>query len=513
LVAISVLLAILCAAVFAQDDEGKWKFGFMAQYVSSMFYATSASGKSELKGTDMVTQKQEFGKYNKGTMEWFPNRKEGMTGIDNRLLLSVSNSGENYDVYADIAFDDWAQNWGGVMNFLNKGSADWYAKGTAGIFNGQIGTQGYGGFVSTQATWNGWYDWNTLCRFGVWRPEAFIVGDDFRTWDEWGNIVAVGMALGDNFKFSLGYRFEPNWDNWNPPAASATESKSSINGSFMLNGRAGDAIAFDLFYSIIGSDPNTFERNRGTPDGGWGNTLGAYIGINGIDNLGLSFGYTANFNVYDKGSYGPDGGDWTKSKERSYTAPIYSGIDIHASFSGIDKIGLTFNNNLTFASVKGKGTGNELSEHVLGLEENIVYGTHPWGGGNSSWDNVGEGSTQDWFHWETELKASLALIENVNLVFHLGDRLGVRTDKYDANDAAKTTATTTKTNNKFRAVLSAEYGAGSVTFGAGLFFQLESDVVATETKATILGSEYKSTYNGNLDTITFGIPIMFKVAF
>jgi hypothetical protein len=535
LVAISVLLAGLAAAVFAQD-EGKWKFGFSATYITDMLFTTAASGKSEYT-TAAGTWKQEFGKYNKGTIEWFPNHQNGSNGTDtpnnydNRLLLSISNSGDNYDVYGDIALDDWANDFS-VYNFLIAGAADWYAKGTAGIFNGQIGTSGYGGWVSTYGTWNNWYKWNQLCRFGVWRangPEdGFIVGNDFRTWNEWGNILALGIAPVDNIRVSLGYRLNPHYIHWSwGPVRADTpdpdDSKSYINGSFMLNGRAGDAIAFDLFYSVIGHDPNTFERpGRGTlnagnkeatPDGMWSNIIGAYVGINAIDNLGLSLGYTANFNVYDKGSYLPGTEtDPLKSKARTYTAPIYSGVDVRLNYSGLDKIGLTFNNNVTFAGVKGKGkAGEDLDEHVLGLGEGVTRnGSGDMSGTNmlnTSWGNTYDGTTYDWFHWDTELKATLALIENVNLIFHIGNRLGVKTTVVDV--AATSTKTTTKdTDNTFQAVLSAEYGMGGITFGAGLFFRLDSTVHNEE----VTGSA-PTTFNGQRDVASFGIPVLLKVAF
>jgi hypothetical protein len=498
LVAISVLFVILAAAVFAQDDEGKWKFGFMARFTTDLFLAKSQSGKITETGQDTT----EFGKFNKGWTQFFGNHElhswTPLPAPDSRLSLSIANSGEGYDVFADIAVDEWANQWADgtltVGQFLLNGTpnTDWYAKGTAGIFNAQVGTASYGGWVSTRATWNDWYGWNQLCRFGVWRgndkDNDYYVSDDFRTWTEWGSVFGVGVALGDNFKVSLGYKLDNAEATgiWEGP----TTTKSFINGSFMLNGRVGEGIAFDLFYAIKGHDDNTFARNVGDPDGKWINTIGAYIGIDAIQNLGLSIGYAVNFDAYDKAAReDPNNpGDQRKALPVSWTAPLFSGIDIRLSYSGIDKIGLNFNNNISLAGVKGKGKSTDpLDEVLVDLSGTPIY----------------EGSSQDWFHWDTELKASFAFIENVGLTLHLGNRFGMNTEVNDPSGGTKTTRTATE--NKFRVSLNANYGIGAVTVGLGLFLGVESSGNKIETTGY--------TKESNTDVMTFGIPIMFNVAF
>jgi len=522
LVAISVLFVGLAAAVFAQDDEGKWKVGFMARYVTDMLFATSASGESTEKiGSDTYTKK--FGEFNKGTIDFFGGH-HNLPHPDNRMLLSISNSGENYDVYADIAFDDWDTNWGnryaasgtkpwgdlfdnggGILGFLLHGSADWYAKGNAGIFDAQIGTASRGGWVSTNATWNDWYGWNNLCRFGVWGLEldnngnvvpGWRVGDDFRTWPEWGPIAAVGAGFG-NFKFSLGYSMNNPVSHGNIWDGGATNA-SHINGSFMVNGRVTDAIAFDLFYAVKGEDPDTFSRPNDTgnpPAGKWDNIIGAYVGLGLVENLGLSLGYTANFAAYENSGFLPAGEtEWEKSKPRTYTAPIFSGVDIHASYSGIDRIGLTFNNNLSFAGVKG--------EEIKADSEKIIL--------NFAGNPYDKDLSQDWFHWDAELKASLSLVENLGLTVHLGNRLGVITNESSATVGGTTvTRKQTDTSNEFRVSVSAEYGIGGATIGTGLFFCVQSTLIDLEES----GGGSTHTFKANSDTVKFGMPLLIKVAF
>jgi hypothetical protein len=484
LIAIAVLLVLLTAAVFAQDEG--WKFGLMAQHTSDLLWATSMSGKSEL-SNDGSTVTQEFGGLNKGSFNFFNGRNAPTH--DNRLLFKISHTGESHEVYADIRMDGWEKfkDNKGVLGLLESGCEDWYAKGNAGIFNGQIGTAGYGGFVSTQATWNDYLGWNELCRFGVWRAEeGFLVGDDFRTWSQWGTILALGAGFGD-FKFSIGHRLDPDYsfDNAPPSYNDPTDSKSSINASFMFSGRPIDLLTFDLFYSVIGKDTDTFARTEAGHSGEWGNIIGAYVGLNVVENLGLSLGYTANFTAYDKGAYADDG-DLTKSKPVTYTAPIYSGVDLRVNYSGIDKIGLTFNNNLSFAGVKGKEIKADSDEIIL----------------NFSGKPYDKDLSQDWFHWDAELKASLSLVDNLSLTAHLGNRLAVLSEE---DSTSSTTIKSTTTDNELRVAVNAEYGIGTVTVGTGVFFSVLSKTVKYEA-----GS---STYDGNTNVVSFGIPILFKVAF
>jgi len=328
--------------------------------------------------------------------------------------------------------------------------------------------------------------------------------------------------LGDNFKVSLGYRINPHpwWGTWDPNTPDPTASKSSINGSFMVNGRLSDAIAFDLFYSIMGKDDDTFARPKddgtlklgpiipndsgipynGSPDvGQWGNTIGAYIGLNIVQNLGLSLGYTANFDVYETTAFlaaaDVASNDWTKAKPRNYTAPFYSGVDLHVKFSGIDKIGLNFNNNFSFAGVKATKLEGDWDKAVLDFDGSIFA----LGTGDDS-------NTRDWFHWNAELKASLSLVENLGLTVHLGNQLSVRSGEYKYTGGSDKG---TLTDNEFRVSVFADYGIGAVNVGLGLDFGVKSHLVDTE--STSGGST--TTTKSNADVTYFGIPILFRVAF
>jgi len=314
--------------------------------------------------------------------------------------------------------------------------------------------------------------------------------------------LAIGIGLGDSFKLGLGYRFDPYYYGGNSADAGndPTASKSAINASLLFSGSPVDALTFDLFYAIKGQDNNSFARPTYPSYDTWGNILGAYVGINGIDNIGLSFGFTFNFDVAETAAWDAKGEDAVTA-----TLPAYSGVDIRFSFSGIDKIGLTFNNNVSFAGVTGKGDGkvpdSKRKEVVVGVLGNELF----------------NGQTDSWFHWNTELKFSFAFIEDVGLTLHLANQLGVKSYAHTTAYIDNSTAKGTYTDNEFRVSFMAQTGAGSFTIASGLFFSLASKAIDYESKfeTTVGGTNTSrtSTLKGNVDTITFGIPIMVQVQF
>jgi hypothetical protein len=508
-----------------------------------MFFAGSASGKNETTQTTTTTTPRdptdaeadfkatkttEYGKSSKGMTALFPNTRylaDKNVGGDNRLSLSLENSGENYNIWVDIAQDDWTKeinNGLTVGKFLMNGgpATDWNVSGTAGIFDLHLGTKsGYGGWVDTSATWGSWIASNDLNRFGVARKDVgWIHSNHFRTWEQWGAVFAVGTQLGDNFKLGVGYRLNPKWSDFVVyPNADVKDSKSSINASFLLSGRPVDMITFDLFYAVMGHDDDTSARPVGgvgytAPKASWKNTIGAYVGVNGIENLAVSGGYTVNFNAYEAGSFVDEKGDITKSKPVTYNAPIYSGVDLRLGFSGIDRIGLKFHNNVSFAGVNGsKFKGDEYQEKIT---LNFLEG-----------DPAPVGVTTNWFQWISVLQAQLGFIEGVGLEFALRNQLAVTTTDTDFFVTDKDTpgwklankGSDKDTTNEFRAVLGAKYGMGNVSLGIALFFQWEShlwDNESTITETTIANTRtLTKTSKGNDDVVKFGIPITFAVSF
>jgi hypothetical protein len=541
LVAISVLFALLATAAFAQWNN-EWKVGFSARFITDMFYSQKADGteKTTNEGPGLTTtDTTEYGNYAKGVSHFFPNqRKLGVDsssddaniGGDYRMGIRFSNSGENYDIGVSIDVDntwadDFARDRTSVGQFLTTGlsKTDWLIKGSAGILSAGVGPASADSmaWVGTNAIWGSWIGWSDLNRFGVRRQDSgWIHSDHFRTMNKWGTPFWVGMALGDNFKFNLGYRLDPGYTTWAPGLGGGRDSKSSINASFMLTGKPVDAVTFDLFYTVVGKDEDTFARpvnNVGYtgPETSWKNMIGVYAGINGIENLSLSVGYTANFNVYEAGSYLSQADrdaavlalvdPASKSKPVTYNAPIYSGIDLRVGYTGIDQIGLKFLTNVSLASAKGEsvydgvGALTYKDKVPMGFAENAI---------------LGEGRTNDWFSWHAILQAQLGFIEGVGLEVSLGNLLTVDSSKYNYTTTGGTTYDNTDntTTNVLRATVGATYGVGNVTLGAALWLGLDSKVVKNVHKTTT-STTSTETFDKTDNVVTFGIPVYFQVSF
>jgi hypothetical protein len=544
LVAISVLFALLATAVSAQDGgwSNPWKVGFSARFSTDMFYAAKADGSTKettVNSTGTYTNTEEYGKYAKGVVHFFPHQKPlgWDIGDHSRLGVQFSNEGENYAIRFNVDVDNtengtWVQPEPSLYTLFTQAVSltDWGIKGTAGIFSAGIGPWSTeAAMVGTNAVWGSWIGWSNLNRFGVDRSDrGWIHSNHFRSMDLWGMPFAVGMALGDNYKFTLGYNIRTqyfSWGNmWAPAIGTPTDSKSSMNGTFMLSGSPVEMINFDLFYSVLGSDDDTYARPiSGTgytlPKAFWRNLIGAYVQVNGIENLNLSVGYTVSFNAYETGSYldpalvlSPDIDPATKSQKVTYTAPVHSGIDLRLAYSGIENIGLKFLTNVSFASAEGKDytTTSYTSELPLALNESTGQGTQ-----NPT--ILGKGRTEGWFSWRAILQSKLGFIDGVDLEFSLGNYLTVRDRTYKDSSSLLGTTTTydntyKTTSNELRATVGAAFG-GSMRLGIALWLGLESTVQDDVEKTTIGGTTSTVTTAGTKNVVKFGIPVYFQVSF
>jgi hypothetical protein len=555
LVAISVLFALLAVAVFAQDGgwSNPWKVGLTAKYFTDMFYAAKADGSekvtTENTGDPTMSMTTEYGAFQKGVVHFFPNeKKSGANFGDYRIGLQLSNEGENYAVRVNIDWDGWGVGFDAgksVFQFLQGNSdTDWGIKGTAGVFSLGLGPWATeAAWVGTQAIWGSYMDWNHLNRFGVRRadgggqgnPAGWLHSDHFRSGDVWGTPFSVGIGLGDNFKFTLGYNLRPSafgW-SWSPGIGDPTDSKSSINGKFMISGKPVDAITFDLFYSVIGSDSDTRARpingvGYSAPEAYWRNLIGAYVGVNAIENLALSVGYTVSFNAYEAGSFlsqaafnaatgaTPPNDPALSSQAVTYNAPIYSGIDLRVAYSGIDKIGLKFLTNVSLANTgKGEKYKDAVGTDIYKDKVTLAFAEAKGAG------TLAEGRTEDWFSWHAILQSQLGFIDGVGLEVSLGNLLTVNkaTEKRDNYAAGVVTNSIdhsyNTTENQFRFTVGATYGVGNVTLGAALWLGLDSTVVDNVEKTTTAGSGSvkKVTTAGTKNEVKFGIPISFQVSF
>jgi hypothetical protein len=185
-------------------------------------------------------------------------------------------------------------------------------------------------------------------------------------------------------------------------------------------------------------------------------------------------------------------------------------------FSGIDKIGLKWNNNISFASAKGDKIDGAVKDKInLLFNENFA----------DARDN-GIGVTQNWFHWSTRLRSDLGFIDGVGLEATIGNDFGVFENKVNkkitpATVGASTTETKNSTiskSNEFYAVVGANYGIGNVSLGVALFFQWNNTTVEVDNSTTVTPTSGTQTTNTLkqttvTDRVQFGIPVRFQVSF
>jgi len=497
LVAIAVLLASLTAAVFAQEEESKWKVGFGAQLARNIFHATKTTGKSTVTQDGQPDETTKLGDYIKGTSNFWT-WTDNFPRPDNRLIVSLSHNGDHHSAYVDFKLDDgaWIDGWN-FMKLVNGDNADWYftgdtgALGSALVVDGKVGTGRYGGYVPVYEFWNDYIQEGGQNFFGVHTIDGFMqsnniaavgMNDGSAVWDP---IYALGLTFG-NFRFATGAPLASFQSGVANPFASA----SFIESGFMISGRPTDAISFDLFYAVKGSDKNTVVRGTHVVDpatgrvtftgGTWDNLLGAYVGLSMIDNLGLSLGYTASFKVSEKAEQ-LDGDAY---KAYDVANPIWSGVDIKFKYSGINKMGITFNNNLSFSGAKGAERTNAGDKWINGLDGVLL----------------GKDIKQGWFAWTARGGVSYSLTDNLSLGLAFRNVLTVFTEE---NEDAKSKDQTT--GNEFVGAIHADYHVGAVSFGLGLQLGLEGAAINNK-------SEHR-TVKGNQTTAIFAVPVFFKVAF
>jgi len=528
IIAFSVLLALLSAAVFAQDGSG-WKVGFRAQLVRDFFYTTKASGEGEQKttvspdptGTLSSTTKYKLGEYIKGSSNlWtFTNRE----GFDNRIILSLDNNGDHHSVHIDAKVDnDWISG-PSLMGLINGGAADWWFKGDTGaaegalvVFDGAVGNAGYGGFVPVYEIWDDWTGHGEYNFFGVVRADGFVASNSMRVIDmvpdaPWGSYYALGATFAGNYKLAIGSTLGWPGDGFNTGSDNPIASTSKAKAGFMLSAQNLGPLAVDLFYAINGGDTNTVLRGTGS----WNNLIGLYANIDlgkiGVNGLGISVGYTANFKAdevreVDVADYA-HGATAPVYKPVNITNPLWSGIDINVNFGGIEKLGIGLNNNLSFAGTKVENRAKDEDDIIVGLTG--ATGPIIPAGVAASYN-----FNENWFAYKASLNVSYALSDRLSVGLTLRNILTVYDGDYKTT--AGTTTTTAKgkeTEDSLITSLHAKYSVGNVTVGMGLSFGVDGITTETENKTSVPGSTTTTTGKGTENVVRFGIPLFFKVAF
>ena len=166
-----------------------------------------------------------------------------------------------------------------------------------------------------------------------------------------------------------------------------------------------------------------------------------------------------------------------------YKYPLYSGIDLRVLFTGVNKLTVTLNNNISFASMTGD---NDAKITVVSPFDN-----DPTNNPLTS-DKI----TESWFALYNALGVNYKVTDNLTGTVQLINRLATTTSK---NDSDKTE----NINDNFRALAGVIYAFNThVSFESGLIF----DINSSTTKIT-------NQDDKTAGWLTFGIPLRFKVVF
>jgi hypothetical protein len=335
-------------------------------------------------------------------------------------------------------------------------------------------------------------------------------------------------------------------------------SAESIAGVFRVSGgKYADFISFDAVYRINGGDANTRLGNnpnlndpiipgltRTDGPGTWNNEIGVYAGIDLFSGFSIGAGYTAAFQTNEKYRMNDSGfspGTYDADENGAIVErvnPLFSGIDLHLGFTGIDKLTIALTNNFSFAFQKGQNKilPNAGSKWIQPMGYFIpswrgitnrdaassnkqpiasfatLYGlTDPGDDGNYI-QTLGSAGEIGGNMWNTDQKDSwIALWNTLGVTNEITDRavvsvvLSNNLGVYDF--VAKPGDTFAKwTTDEFQAGVGATYAfSPNVSFGAGLNLsiwgmtaQLTKDKVVTD---------------GQIGELRLAIPLQFKVTF
>ena len=506
MVILAAIFALVAGAVFAQADDAEgWNVGFEGKASLDITYFTKASGETKPSVGDTVDHYP----YNKGSFNLVNGTRAWSPGFG--LLLKLGHTGENHEVYFEMDFanvlkalatrdfDISTEEGGGIYgddqvsigNLLYSGFGDWYLQGNAGIIDAYLGNTGYRGLVPTYShLYNDFLnDPMKLEDFGVLKPGSKDDNDNGMHLQKSNNMgwiedesIAFGATFGD-FKVAVGNNVGAGIASYADGRASA----SSVNAGLMISGQnVADMLTFDFFYAIAGNDPETNERGiPGTPSGTWDNILGIYADLALVDDIGISVGYTANFQVDEAWHYWAEGssnyGDQTKSAAGKTSHPIYSGISLNFNYAALENVDVTWNNNVSFAGAKG-----------IKPTDKVVGGI--WAG------RLVEKQSESWFAFHTALAGTYTVSDELAFTAQLANKMGSYGYKNTDGDGLESS----NVINEFRAAVSAEYTVNYFTFGAGLNMGIGSASNTVKTKNTDVSK-------GSI--FTLGLPVYFKVAF
>jgi hypothetical protein len=165
-------------------------------------------------------------------------------------------------------------------------------------------------------------------------------------------------------------------------------------------------------------------------------SFGVYASLAPFSGFGVTVGWSGMTQFWENPFYKEYDLNQTKNGEdhdvhwlsayKEVRFPFYNGVDLRLNYTGIDKMNITFNNNVSFASVKGADlTEDSMDLYVFGWAYmNCMPGAlNPEGGTNA------ESRTENYLGVYNALSAQYAVNDAMSLTAQAANRLGFFTLK------------------------------------------------------------------------------------
>jgi hypothetical protein len=476
LIAISILLTVLTAGAFAQ-------FGveFSASFFPDLIRATAP--------LDDAANKDKPAYAGVGTFDFFT-MSDWPDGSEVRAKIFYNDKDGNYGGLLQLKADHWLArdntlaNTGSLVDILQTTFGDWNVWGKVGILKGFVGNTSDRGAVKTyDGTFNYFFEGVKVDQYGISLP-AYVKTLDVRNVKEYGYI---GGALGNPY-FSITADLSPIkvvlagdmsqvfTEN------TAGESYGKANVALRVSAeKIIDILTLDAIYKLSGSDPYTDDKVGTQPDGAgrYNHNFGVFANVDILDGLGIGVGYSGLISASE------DRDNGTNTTKSLY--PYYNGIDLRFNFTGIDKLTVTFNNNISFSAVTGDDDSLTYDYGVLGTNEL---------GGLTT---IGAKRSDNYIALYNALGVNFALTDQLTVIAGAANRFY----SYLYKDTNSPEVARSNLSDNLRIAAGASYALGThVTLEGGLAFDINHSTT-TQT----------SQDDSKAGTFTFAIPLHLKVVF
>ena len=497
LIAISILLTVLSAAAFAETEDagGKLLPGFHVRlegkFQPDLLLVTSPTG-------DAANVEKNY--EGNGTFDFLTTYGTWQVN-DLDVWITYGDPDGKFAARVQLNAEKWINNLAAstydsdqsLLSFLNIPFGDWDLWGKVGIFRGFAGNTAQRGVVARyHDTADVFVDKFKIDNYGIINPfGAHLDMNNLRR--NISTASADNAKQGGNAYLSLQADVSPiivdvatELGTFFPEAtALATDSYSAASGAFRVSGKGiANLVDFDVIYKLRSFDPST-DTKVDTPEqpDGKGITehaFGLYANLNLIDGLGIGIGYSGSVRAQEN--------ETTGTEDLRYLYPYFNGIDLRFKLSMIDKLTVTFNNNVSFSSIQND---DDILTTVYGVKQEVL----PTPGTRD------KEFTSSYLALYNHLALKYAITDALSANVSIGNKLNSYNTTNDQDETKQIVHD--EATDTFIGTAYADYGfTRNVKMQAGLAIQ-------------IVGNSWKETDQTAADwgSFTFGIPIRFAIRF